>query len=33
MKSLFGFLDEMFFDDKKKEKDNLAAERMRNSPD
>ena len=32
MKSLFGFLDEMFFDDKKKEKDNLAAERMRNSP-
>ena len=31
MKSLFGFLDEMFFDDKKKEKDNPAAERMRNS--
>ena len=32
MKSLFGFLDEMFFDDKKKQKDNPAAERMRNSP-
>lgn len=32
MKSLFGFLDEMFFDDKKKQKDDPAAERMRNSP-
>ena len=32
MKSLFGFLDEMFFDDKKKQKDSAAAERMRNSP-
>ncbi len=32
MKSLFGFLDEMFFDDKKKQKDNAAAEHMRSSP-
>ena len=32
MKSLFGFLDEMFFDDKKKEKGNPAAENMRRSP-